>query len=154
MSSTFVDQDVIKNLTGGPILWFADWPVDAVPKSGGGVYTIWDREEKFVYVGMSGRSADVRGSGPWGRLNSHASGRRNGDQFCVYVCDRLVLPILHNRLHGVAAGYLRLDGETKGYIPSQLGFRYLAVRSPREAREIEAAFQRGDAVGKPLLNPR
>ena len=74
MSSTFLDQDVIKNLTGGPIFWFADWPVETGPKSGSGVYTIWDREEKFVYVGMSGRSADARGSGPLGRLNKPCIG--------------------------------------------------------------------------------
>jgi len=29
--------------------------------------------------------------GIYTRLQSHASGRRNGDQFCVYVADRLVL---------------------------------------------------------------
>jgi hypothetical protein len=28
------------------------------------------------------------------RLNRHASGRRSGDQFCVYVFDRLLLPTL------------------------------------------------------------
>jgi len=28
------------------------------------------------------------------RLRSHASGRRSGDQFCIYVADRFVLPTL------------------------------------------------------------
>jgi hypothetical protein len=50
--------------------------------------------------GMSGRgiAADtVRRNTPQGlytRLQSHASGRRSGDQFCVYVADGLVLPSL------------------------------------------------------------
>ncbi len=58
-----------------------------------------------MYVGMAGRSltqesiTDKRQdplarAGLWGRLNSHASGRRSGDQFYVYVADRLVLPRL------------------------------------------------------------
>lgn len=50
------------------------------------------------YAGMSGRSitretpAPPRAYGLYTRLHSHAAGRRNGDQFCVYVADRLVLP--------------------------------------------------------------
>ena len=30
----------------------------------------------------------------WTRLGSHASGRRSGDQFNVYICDRFVVPAL------------------------------------------------------------
>jgi hypothetical protein len=32
--------------------------------------------------------------GLWTRLNAHASGRRSGDQFCVYICNRFVVPEL------------------------------------------------------------
>src|SRR4029434_11137740 len=59
---------------------------------------------RFMYVGMSGRSitAETTARGTrMGlyirlhiRLQSHASGRRSGDQFCVYVADRLALPHL------------------------------------------------------------
>jgi hypothetical protein len=55
---------------------------------------------RFIYVGMSGRSitkatqAPNRPYGLYTRLDSHAGGRRSGDQFCVYVAGRLVLPTL------------------------------------------------------------
>ena len=80
----------LNDLTSGPIHWFSDWPTGNVPRSGAVVYTIWNREGSFIYVGMSGRSftGGTEGSGkagPWGRLNSHASGRRSGDQLCVHV---------------------------------------------------------------------
>jgi len=51
-----------------------------------------------LYCGMSGRSienARKAGKKKYGlitRLNSHASGRLSGDQFCVYVANRLVIP--------------------------------------------------------------
>ena len=45
---------------------------------------------------------------PLGRLASHASGRRSGDQFLIYVCDRLVLPRLGNRIGEIAGGALSL----------------------------------------------
>jgi hypothetical protein len=70
-------------LRSGPVRWFADWPTAEVPVAGSAVYTIWDRDGTFVYVGMSGRSATATGRGLWGRINSHASGRRSGDQFCI-----------------------------------------------------------------------
>ena len=35
-----------------------------------------------------------KAKGLWTRLNSHAIGRSSGDQFCVYACDRFVVPHL------------------------------------------------------------
>jgi hypothetical protein len=74
-----------------------------VPKVAAGVYTIWEHS-RLIYVGMAGRGLTAEhikapdeprtAKGPWTRLNSHASGRRSGDQFCVYVCDRFVVPQL------------------------------------------------------------
>ncbi len=138
----------------GPIHWFADWPIADVPVTGSAVYTVWNREGVFVYVGMSGRSATATGKGPWGRLHSHASGRRSGDQFCIYVCDRLVLPGLHNRIGEIADGSLSLDAETRSFIRAQLGFRCLSVASPDMAYQIEGMIIRGGLlIGTPLLNP-
>ena len=103
---------------------------------------------------MAGRSLAAAGNGPWGRLNSHASGRRSGDQFCIYVCDRLVLPGLHNRLREVADGALSLDQQTRHFIRERLSFRVAAVATPDDARQLELALRRGDAsVGRPMLNP-
>src|SRR6266436_8405612 len=87
-------------LSRGSAYLFADWPNPLVPTFGAGVYTIWHNDGRFIYVGMSGRgiTADtIRRNTPQGlytRLRSHASGRRSGDQFCVYVADRLVLATL------------------------------------------------------------
>jgi hypothetical protein len=126
-------DDALSLLAAGPIFWFGDWPTGAVPRSGSLVYTVWDRDGTFVYVGMSGRTAAQSGTGPWGRLNSHASGRRSGDQFCIYVHDRLVIPSLHNRLADIGTGDLSLDRETRTYIRERLGFRWVAVDGPGAA---------------------
>ncbi len=141
----------------GPMHWFSDWPVGEVPQAGSLVYTIWDRSGLFVYVGISGRSLtqSTRAKGPLGRLASHASGRRSGDQFLIYVCDRLVLPRLGNRIAEIADGTLSLDRETKEYVRNNLGFRWLAVADPKAAYALERALQTGDhdPPGRPLLNP-
>ena len=142
----------------GPVHWFSDWPVGEVPQAGSLVYTIWDRDGRFVYVGISGRSVtqSARAKGPLGRLASHASGRRSGDQFLIYVCDRLVLPRLGNRIADVADGTLSLDRETKAYVRSNLGFRWLAVAEPMAAFALERALQAGEhnPPGPPVLNPK
>jgi hypothetical protein len=158
-SAIIKERSNSKRLTSGPIHWFSDWPIGDVPRSGAVVYTIWDRDGSFNYVGMSGRSftggAESNGkAGPWGRLNSHASGRRSGDQFCVYVADRLVLPTLHNRISEIADGSLSLDVATRDYIRTNLGFRWIMMESGKAAFELERRLQRGEAeCGKPLLNP-
>src|SRR4051794_16019577 len=137
---------LIQLSSGGPLFWFADWPCGEVPRSGALVYTIWDRSGRFIYVGMAGRglvgdpaaaATPARtGSGPWGRLNSHANGRRSGDQFCVYVGDRLVLPTVVDRIAEIAVGRLSLDQLTGAFIRQHLGFRWVACRSGAEALAI------------------
>jgi hypothetical protein len=111
----------------GPLHRFRDWPNDQVPKRAAGVYTVWDGD-RLVYVGMSGRAMtaedlEVSSGGravPKGlrtRLNAHASGRRSGDQFCAYICDRFVVPALTpSQQQQLAAGSLSLDGLTRRFI--------------------------------------
>ncbi len=146
---------LLEELENGPLHWFEDWPIVAVPRSGAAVYTVWDREGRFLYVGMAGRGEQTaRGSGPFGRLASHASGRRSGDQFCIYVADRLVLNTLHNRLADITSGSLLLDLETRAFIRTNLGFRFMPVENGRTALELERQIQRGVLkVGRPFLNP-
>jgi hypothetical protein len=51
------------------------------------------------------------------RLNSHASGRLSGDQFCVYVANRFVIPSLRaEELPLFESGRLTLDTRTKTFI--------------------------------------
>ena len=138
MIATDDPRRLLEALESGPIHWFSDWPTGDVPRSGAAVYTIWHREGSFIYVGMSGRSftGGTEGSGksgPWGRLNSHASGRRSGDQFCIYVADRLVLPTLHNRFAEITDGSLSLD---------------TAIRVSSSGRTSDFDGSRWEAAGK------
>src|SRR5262249_21591857 len=103
-------------LSHGTAYSFSDWPNPSVPKFGAGVYTIWDKDGRFIYVGMSGRGMTdktIRRNTPQGlytRLQSHASGRRSGDQLCVYVADRLVLPTLSQTdIADIASGRHSMD---------------------------------------------
>jgi hypothetical protein len=95
-----LSAEIIAELSCGDPRPFANWPDHAVPTFGAGVYTIWHEDGRLIYVGMSGRgitAGTIQRNTPQGiytRLHSHASGRRSGDQFCVYVADRLVLPTL------------------------------------------------------------
>ena len=88
-----LSAQLVTDLSRGPVYSFADWPNSSVPTFGAEVYTIWHNDSRFIYVGMSGRGITVETSrrntpqGIYTRLQSHASGRRSGDQFCVYVAD-------------------------------------------------------------------
>ena len=167
MSSRSEEEDASRKLTArfgdlwtGAIHRFADWPSGDVPTTGAIVYTIWDHDDVFIYVGMSGRQytpgqqSSQSSKGPWGRLARHASGRRSGDQFCLYICDRLVLSTLHNRIAEIAGGELSLDAATRDYVRTNLGFRWMALPDGRAAYDLERWLQRGEAdCGRPLLNP-
>jgi hypothetical protein len=75
-------DQIIFELSRGVARPFARWPDPTVPVFGAGVYTVWDNDGRFVYVGMSGRgitAETIRRNTPQGiytRLGSHASGRR------------------------------------------------------------------------------
>jgi len=140
---------------------FADWPDATVPTFGAGVYTIWDKDDQFIYAGMSGRgmSADtVRRKSPQGiytRLGSHASGRRSGDQFCVYVADRLVLPTLtHDDIEAIGSGRHQMDAFVRRYIHENLRYRFVTLPDGAAAYAFESALKNGEwEHGRPLLNP-
>lgn len=152
-------------LEDGPLYKFSSWPNTAVPRVAAGVYSIW-RGQDYVYVGMAGRgqttdslrvrSAAERGTtGLFSRLNSHASGRRSGDQFCVYVCDRFVLRCLSTEeIILIGNGALSLDSFIRTFIREHLAYRFIVTESGQEAATIErAARQSLPHSGPPLLNP-
>lgn len=94
MGNEFGDQ--LRELEDGPAHAFRDWPSTHFPIGPSGVCTVW-RDDSFLYVGMAWAHRDEenpRATGVFGRLKSHASGRRSGDQFAVYVCDQFVIPAL------------------------------------------------------------
>ena len=140
--------------------WFRDWPNAEIPLVAAGVYSIW-HNENLIYCGMSGREIEnpqnqsKKKYGIYNRLNSHASGRLSGDQFCVYVANRLVIPELdHKDLELFASGEVNLDQLTKDYIHSKFSYRYLIVDSSSEAFELENHCKSGNVFGqKPYLNP-
>ncbi len=93
--------------------------------------------------------------GLYGRLNTHANGRRSGDQFNVYVCDRLVVPDLtRDELELLRNDEIKLDELTKQFVRQNLDYRYTPTRSGKEATAIENAVKGGAlSAGRPLLNP-
>lgn len=139
---------------------FSDWPNPTVPVLAAGVYAIWD-SGTLIYCGMSGRefekvqSTQRKKYGLITRLASHASGRLSGDQFCVYVANRLVIPSLQaEELRQFASGELTLDRLTKAYIHKRLDYQFALVESSKQAYALEMQARQGAIFGhKPLLNP-
>ena len=154
------DQCIVE-LGSGTVYAFASWPNAAVPGFGAGVYTVWHNDGRFIYVGMSGRGITVdtvRRNTPQGlytRLQSHASGRRSGDQFCVYVADRLVLSTLAQEdITAIASGRHQMDAFVRRYIHEHLFYRFVMLPEGAAAYEVEKAIKNGEwEHGRPLLNP-
>jgi hypothetical protein len=156
---------MVDELTAGPLFRFSDWPDDHVPRRIAGVYTVW-RAEEFLYVGMSGRGAQredfvadpgqhAQAKGLWTRLNSHASGRRSGDQFNLYICDRFIVPALTAaQQHAIGQGQLLLDQLTREFIREYLSYRFAIYGDGAEALAVERAVRKGHLpAGRPYLNP-
>src|SRR5262245_8891392 len=156
-----LSSEHVTDLATGPAYSFADWPNPLVPTFGAGVYTVWHGDGRLIYVGMSGRgmtAETIRRNTPQGihtRLRSHASGRRSGDQFCVYVADRLVLPALsQDDIAAIASGRHQMDAFVRRYIHENLSYRFVMLLDGVAAYEVEAAIKNGEwEHGRPLLNP-
>jgi len=88
-------------------------------------------------------------------LQSHRNGRRGGDQFCLYVFDRFVLPNLSpEQISAAASGVGIMDQLTQEFIQSQLTYRFVEVIDGLTALRIERLIRSGRFnAGKPLLNP-
>lgn len=85
-------------------------------------------------------------------MASHASGRRSGDQFCVYVADRLVLPTLSSSdIAAISSGEHQMDAFVRRYIHENLRYRFLMVPDGATAFRYEGAIK--ERTGAPLLNP-
>jgi len=158
------DRRLYTKLERGRVYHFQDWPNPAIPLISAGVYTVWS-DATLIYVGMAGRSLNAtdvmrlrsQGGKPTGlfsRLNSHVSGRRSGDQFCIYVGDRFVMRTLRPRqIASIAAGKLSLDRLVQSYIHQHLSYRFIETPDGKTAFRIESSIRRGAlSAGKPLLN--
>jgi hypothetical protein len=82
--------------------------------------------------------------GLWTRLNSHASGRRSGDQLNVYICDRFIIPALTPaQQHDIGHGHLLLDQLTRAYIRQHLNYRFQVFPDGTSALAIERDIRAG-----------
>ncbi|WP_201774729.1 hypothetical protein [Photobacterium angustum] len=102
----------------------------------------------IIYCGMSGREIEKnqhkKKYGLVTRLHSHTSGRLSGDQFCVYVANRIVIPkVSKEQLPLFEAGTLTLDKLTKSFINDSLQYQYIVVTSSQEAYDIEKQARLG-----------
>jgi hypothetical protein len=143
----------LQSLATGPLFPFASWDRSLVPQSPG-VYSVW-RSDCLIYIGMAGRSQEQK-AGLRGRLTQHDNGRRSGDQLCMYVSDRLVLPELtREQVLSIAAGTHSLDHLTKAFIHREVAFRFVVCTDPGSARalEKEARMAGVPGAGVPMLNP-
>jgi hypothetical protein len=158
--STEIAARTISMADFSPRFRFSEWRNNDVPPITAGCYVIWEGA-RLIYCGMSGQGFDLDKAarkskyGLCTRLASHASGRLSGDQFCVYVANRLVLPTLRpSDLPKFESGELRLDQLVREYIQARLEYQYTCVLSGGEARALEDRCRRGEVFGaKPYLNP-
>jgi hypothetical protein len=115
---------------------------------------------------MSGRGARAgdfaagpgqpdKAQGLWTRLNSHASGRRSGDQFNIDICDRFIVPALTpDQQHDIGCGLLVLDQLIRAYIHQHLSYRFQVCPDGMAALAAERAIRAGSLpAGRPYLNP-
>ena len=138
---------------------FQNKPDYPIPDIAIGVYTIWEGD-RFIYVGISGRDlhkkskSKVRGLKQ--RLRAHWKGGLGGDQFAVYVFERIIAPqVTREQLDAMGEGNLTLIELNQDYIRTKLSYRFLVVDEYSEAKKIEDALKSGkyDPPGKPFLNP-
>ena len=161
MSSLEAHLHALKN---GPLHHFSDWPNKDMPRAAAGVYSIWNRSDVFVYVGMAGNGktaedialalAKGKTTGLRDRLSSHASGRRSGDQFCVYVQDLLLLPQLSAEdIDKIVIRELAIDRLVRDYVHENLSYRYVVTEDGKAALELERHIINGALGDHPILNP-
>ena len=105
------------------------------------------------FVAAPGQRSQAKGL--WTRLNSHASGRRSGDQFNLYVCDRFIVPFLTAiQRREIGQGRLLLDQLTRDFIREHLSYRFVVYGDGAEALAVERAVRAGGLpTGRPYLNP-
>lgn len=133
---------------------FAEAVKDHVPNVGSIIYTVWDKEGNFVYVGIAGMQKLLKKRSPLRRMQSHASGRRSGDQFNIYVHDYYVVPdLIRSGKYEYKKGIL--DRLTREYIQENLSYRFMSFLTEDSNKivvNLENQIKAGALGIKPLLN--
>ena len=152
-ASYHVDGHDLSDLFLSSPISFRDDCRKHIPKTGSVIYTVWNQENDFIYVGISGTQKSLEKRNPQSRIQSHARGARSGDQFCVYVHDFYVIPeIVKKSTYEFSRGHL--DGLTKEYIQSNLSYRFKRFQdegSVKTVAELERELKKG-IFGVPILN--
>lgn len=138
-----------------PLLPFSLDSVSKIPEYGSILYAIFLDEREFIYIGIGGiAGTTARSRDPRSRIREHTSGRRSGDQFCIYIQDFYVIPTLLNEKYRPQKGYL--DRLVKEFIQSRLSFRFVVFQSEDSnliVRKLEREIQEGLHLNmKPLIN--
>lgn len=137
---------------------FQDNPRDHIPATGSIIYTVWDRDGQWIYVGIGGvgqsPNTPLEKRNPRSRILQHRSGLRSGDQFCIYVHDYYIVPRLELSTYEFKRG--DLDRMTKEFIQKELFYRFMVFQTDngnRLVRDLETILKKGvQGIGKPLLN--
>ena len=138
-----------------PLRQFSTGNVTDIPSWGSIIYTVFLDQSEYIYVGIGGLAGNtVKDRNPRSRILQHSQGRRNGDQFCIYIQDFYVIPELIGSKYTPKKGYL--DQLTKDFMQSRLSYTYLVVQtedSDQVVRRLERELQRDQyGYGVPLLN--
>jgi hypothetical protein len=87
-------------------------------------------------------------------MQSHASGRRSGDQFCIYIHDIFVIPgLINTGEYESERGWL--DKVTQKYIHDNLRYRFVSFLSDDSdeiVRKLENKIKKGDMGFTPKIN--
>ena len=123
---------------------------EGIPCKGAIIYSVWDEDENFIYVGISGVGEAPASQ----RIAKHASGKRGGNNFCTYVCDYFVIPTLRANYKPVKDALNDLTGE---YICANFSYRFVSIQTSNSAdivRCLERHIIKNGACGlnPPLLN--
>ena len=133
---------------------FSEDPRRHIPKKGSIIYSVWDKDEKFIYIGISGLQKSLEKRSPLSRMISHASGRRSGDQFCIYIHDFYVIPkLIEKGEYSPSIGVL--DKLTKDFIQINLSYRFVGFEtddSDEIVRRLENQIKSGAFGFSPSLN--
>ena len=138
-----------------PLLPFALDSVSKIPEYGSILYAIFLDEKEFIYIGIGGiAGTTARSRDPRSRIREHTSGRRSGDQFCIYIQDFYVIPtLIQSADYEPAKGVL--DKLTRDYIHQNLSYRFVSFQSDDSdviVRSLEKQIQSGVLGLTPILN--
>jgi hypothetical protein len=156
MTNYILDGHDLSDLfdTRKPSFSFKDDPRRIVPDKGSIIYSVWNKKEEFLYIGISGLQKSLEKRNPQSRMQSHSSGRRSGDQFCIYIHDIFVIPeLIKTGEYQSERGWL--DKVTQKYIHDNLFYRFVSFLSDDNdviVRGFENKIKNGEMGLTPMIN--